>query len=112
VTLSAPKHATVSYDIFGVGRKPVFDSKAKRLSVKATKIVKGSATLVATAPPSVVTTPCTIGHKHFKQRDASYFGSFSSPAGGQFQARSLVAGLIKVAHSGIAFFDIVTLKKA
>lgn len=110
--LRAPKHAIVSHEIFGVASKPVFNSKAKRLSVKAIRVVKGSAALVATAPPSVITSSCTIGNQHFKQREASYFGSFRSPAGGQLRARSLVAGLIKVARSGRAFFDVITLKKA
>jgi hypothetical protein len=108
--LSRPE-AFVFHEVSGVTRKPVFDSKTKRLSVKATGAVKGSAVLVAKGRPRVTTLRCTLGHTHYKERDASYSGKFSSPAGGEFHARSLIAGLIKVARSGLASFDIASLKK-
>jgi hypothetical protein len=112
VSLTAPKNASVAYTIVGAVSKPIFNGKTRRLSVKATSVVRGSAVLTAKGPPTVSTMRCTIGRGHFKERDATYFGSYKSPVGGQFRARSLVAGLIKVARSGIASFDIVTVKKA
>lgn len=112
VNLSAPKHASVSYEVFGSGSKPVFNSKRKSLSVKGTKVVKGSAVIVAQGSPFVTTFKCTLNHTKFKLRDASYSGNYSSPSGGQFQGRSIVGGLLKVARSGFGFFDIISLKKA
>jgi hypothetical protein len=102
----------VTFSLSGSARKPVFSSTRKRLSVKATGVVKGSAVLVASGPPTVFNSKCTLNRKHFKSRDASYFGSYTSPAGGQFEARSRLGGLLKVARSGTAFFDIITLTKA
>lgn len=112
VSLTAPKDALVAYTVVGAASKPVFSGKARRLSVTATGVVKGSAVLTATAPPVVSTMRCTIGRGHFKERQALYSGSYRSPVGGQFRARSLVAGLIKVARSGIAAFDIVSVTNA
>jgi hypothetical protein len=106
------KDASVAYEINGAEKKPVFDSKAKRLSVKANGAVKGSAVLVATGPPDVSTSRCSIGHTHYKERTAEYLSSYSSPAGGQFRAHSIIAGLLKVARSGtIGSFSIASLKK-
>ncbi len=112
VTLKAPKHASVTFEVAGSAQKPVFDSKHRRLSVKATRLVKGSAVLVASGPSSVLNSNCSIGRKHFKERNVSYFGTFSSPRGGQFHARSLVGGNLAVPRSGTAFFDIVSVKRA
>lgn len=110
VRLRAPKQASVSFDVSGAASKPVFNSKLRQLSVKAIRVVKGSAVLKASLPPTVSTSRCAIGRKHFKERDASFFGSYTSPGG--FTARSIVAGLLKVGRSGSAFFDIVTFKAA
>lgn len=112
VNLSAPKHATLTYEVFGSGTKPVFNSKRKSLSVKGTNVVKGSAVIVAQGAPTVTTFKCTLNHKKFKLRDASYFGNFTSPSGGQFQGRSIVGGLLKVARTGFGFFDVISLKRA
>ena len=112
VTLSAPKLASVTFAVSGAERKPVFDSTRKRFSVKAIRVVKGSAVLAAAGPPIVHRSPCTLNHKRFRSRDTLYPSTYKSPASGQFEARSILGGLLKVARSGIAFFDIVTLKRA
>jgi hypothetical protein len=112
VKLRAPKNATSTFDVVGIASKPVFDSKAKRLSVKASGLVKGSAVIVSTVPPNVTNSRCTLHHKRYKSRDAFYFGNYSSPAGGELHARSLIGGLIKVSRHGSASFDIMTFKAA
>jgi hypothetical protein len=111
-TLKAPKNASVTDDIFGTAKKPVFDSKSRTLRVTASAVVTGSAVITATAPPTVKTLRCTLNGKRYTARDTSYIGSFASPKGGQIQARSIVAGPLKVATSGFGIFDIVTLKRA
>lgn len=110
VQLRAPKEASASYQVFGAERKPVFDIKRKRLSVSAIRVVKGSAVMTASMAPVVTNSRCTIGRTHFRERDASYSGSYTSPAG--FSARSIVGGLLKVGRKGGAFFDITTFKRA
>jgi hypothetical protein len=111
VNLKAPKNANLTFDIVGTASKPVFNSKTKRLSVKASGVVKGSAIISATQAPSVTNFHCTLDHKRYNSRDVNYFSSkYSSPAGAEFHARSIIGGLIKVARHGSGSFDIITFK--
>jgi len=111
VNLKAPKNANVTFDVVGTASKPVFASKAKRLSVKASGVVKGSAVIVATHAPSVTNSHCTLNHKRYAAHDVTYFlAKYSSPAGGEFHTRSLIGGLIKVSRRGSGSFDIMTFK--
>jgi hypothetical protein len=110
VALRAPRNATVTYNVIGTESKPVFASKQKRLSVKAISVVKGSAVLKASGPPSITTSRCTIGRTRYKTRTASYFGSYTSPSG--FSARSIIGGLLKVARSGQGQFSVISFKRA
>jgi hypothetical protein len=109
VLLSTPANSSVTYEVTGSENKPVFDSKQRQLSVKTTGVVKGSAVIKASRPPTVTTSSCTIGHTHYKARDANYFGSWASPAG--FSARSIIGGLLKVARTSPASFSIITFKR-
>jgi hypothetical protein len=110
ITLRAPKNASVTYGVFGAAKKPVFDSKRKRLSVQGIGVVKGSAVLAGSGPPIVMHSRCLIGRRHFKARSATYSGSYTSPRG--FSVRSIAAGLLKVGRSGGASFQIVTFTRA
>jgi hypothetical protein len=112
VTLARPADALLFIQIFANTSKPVFDAAKKTLDVAGGGPISGSALLKATSPPTVHSFRCTLSGKHFKARDASYQGSFTSPKGGELQARSIVVGLIKVTHvkDSSSFFDVVTIK--
>lgn len=112
VTLGRLKDAFIFSQIFANTSKPVFSATKKTLHVAGGGPISGSALLKATKSPVVNSFKCTLNGKHFKARDASYEGSFTSPKGGELQARSLVVGLIKVTHTpkSDSFFDIVTIK--
>jgi hypothetical protein len=110
--LKAPLLGNVYIDIVGRGIKPVFNSKKKELSVRAGPHgpVTGSAVLSASAPRGFERSSCTLDGQHFKDQIASYRGTYVSPKGGQFRARSLVAGLLQAKRTGFAEFIIVTLR--
>lgn len=110
ILLHAPHNASVTYNLTGTARKPAFSSKRRRLSVAGITVVKGSAVLTASGRPSITNSHCTIGRTRYNARTANYFGTYKSPAG--FSARSLIAGLLKVARSGPASFSIITFKRA
>lgn len=111
VNLKAPKNANVTFDVVGTASKPVYASKTKRLSVKASGVVKGSAVIVATQAPSITNSTCTLNHKRYASHEVLYLSAkYSSPAGGEFHARSLIGGLIKVSRHSSGSFDIMTFK--
>lgn len=111
VNLKAPAGATRSISVSGSSNKPVFNSSKKTLQVSARGVISGAALMKASGPPAVNTFRCVLGGKHFKARDVTYTAKFASPKGRQFQARSIVAGLLKAPRSGFSLFDIVTLKR-
>ncbi len=109
----APKNAIETTDVTGTESKPVFNSKKKTLSVKASGgPVTGSALLTPTDKPSVEITTCTSKGKKFKSSDSHFFAKYSSPSGHQFVGQSLLLGKVAVAAKGFAIFDVVTFKKA
>jgi len=110
ISLKAPKGATMSLGVVGSSNKPVFNSTKKTLQASARGVISGSVLIKASGPPAVNLFPCVLGGKHFTAHDAFYSAKFVSPLGGQFQTRSIVAGLLKAPRSGTCFFDIITLK--
>lgn len=113
IVLKAPKNATMSSTVFGPESKPVFNSKKKTFSVKASGgLIAGSALLTAQGKPGVQTSTCVSKGKKFKESDAEYFAKYASPSGHQFVGRSTILGKLAVAKTGTAFFNVVTFKKA
>lgn len=111
VNLKAPAGAMLNIGVAGPSGKPVFNSSKKTLQVSARGVISGAALMKASGSPAVNSFPCVLGGKHFKARDVTYTASFTSPKGRQFQARSIVAGLLKAPRSGFCLFDIITLKR-
>jgi len=111
VNLKAPAGAMMNIGVFGSSGKPVFNSSKKTLQVSARGVISGAALMKASGPPAVNSFPCVLGGKHFKARDVTYTASFASPKGRQFQARSIVAGLLKAPRSGFSLFDIIALRR-
>jgi len=112
VNLKAPKRASIDIGVAASSNKPVFNSTKKTLQVSARGVISGSALFKASGPPFVSISKCVLGGKHFKATDTSYTASFTSPRGGVFQTRTIVAGLLKAPRSGLSFFDIITFKRA
>jgi hypothetical protein len=111
VHLKTPKGATIDIGVAASSNKPVFNSTKKTLQVSARGLISGSALFKASGPPAVSTSNCVQGGNHFKARDAFFSATFASPRGGEFQTRSIVAGLLKAPRSGVSFFDIMTFKR-
>jgi hypothetical protein len=112
INLKAPTGATVNIGVAASENKPVFNSTKKTLQVSARGVISGAALITASGPPAVNSFPCVLGGKHFKARDVTYTAKFASPKGSQFQARSIVVGLLRAPRSGFSLFDIITLKRA
>jgi hypothetical protein len=114
VMLAQPANAFIFIQVFANTSKPVYNATKNTLRVTGTRPVSGSALLKATRRLRVDSFPCTLNRKHFKARDVHYEASFTSPKGGELQARSLVAGRLTVTHSpgSTSFFDIVAIKPA
>jgi hypothetical protein len=113
VVPKAPKNVIMTSDVFGSESKPVFNSKKKTLSVKASGgLIAGSALLTSKEPPSVQTSTCVSKGKKFKASDAEYLGKYASPSGHQLVGQSVILGKLALAKTGSALFDIITFKKA
>jgi hypothetical protein len=112
VKLKTPKGARIDIGVAASANKPVFNSTKKTLQESAQGVISGSVLFKASGPPSVTTSNCVLGSNHFKARDAVYPATFASPRGGEFQTRTIVAGLLKAPRSGVSFFDIMTFKRA
>ena len=113
VVPKAPKNVIMTSDVFGSESKPVFNSKKRTLSVKASGgLIAGSALLTSKEPPSVQTSTCISKGKKFKASDAEYLGKYASPSGHQLVGQSAILGKLALARTGTAIFDIITFKKA
>jgi hypothetical protein len=113
VVPKAPKNVIMTSDVFGSESKPVFNSKKKTLSVKASGgLIAGSALLASKEPPSVHTSMCSSKGKKFKATDAEYLGKYASPSGHLLVGQSAILGRLALAKTGTAIFDIITFKKA
>jgi hypothetical protein len=113
VVPKAPKNVILTSDVFGSESKPVFNSKKKTLSVKASGgLIAGSALLTSKELPSVQTSTCISKGKKFKASDAEYLGKYASPSGHQLTGQSAILGKLTLAKTGSAIFDIITFKKA
>jgi hypothetical protein len=114
VSLSAPAGAN-RQDLGEVpAPAPVFSQKAKSLSVKGASsgIVTGSAVLSKTTLISSGSQPCMAGGTAYTETFSEYTAaSFASPAGHQFEARTILTGTLKAPRTGKGEFDLVTLKK-
>jgi hypothetical protein len=117
VKLGRPAGAFLGIDVFANTSKPVYNPTKKTLAVTGSRSggISGSAVLKAAGPGTPGFMPCTLSGKRYRERLEFYVASFTSPKGGEFQARSLVVGRLKVARSGSsssgAFFDIVSVKR-
>lgn len=111
VNLKAPAGAMHNIGVSGSSSKPVFNSSKRTLRLSARGVISGAALMKASGRPAVNSFPCVLGGKHFKASDVIYTARFASPKGRQFQARSIVAGLLKAPRSGFSLFDIITLKR-
>jgi hypothetical protein len=114
VSLKAPHDAYLGVDVLGTGSKPVFNKAKKQLTVTAGPHgpVTGSAVLSAVGTPYSSTSTCTQSGKKYKEHMLSYAGTYVSSKGEQFEARSAVAGLLKVAATGSAAFDLITFTRS
>jgi hypothetical protein len=113
VVLKKPAGATMTGIVFGSQSKPIFNSKKRTLSVKASGgLIAGSALLTSKEPPDVQTSTCVSKGKKFKATDADYFAKYASPTGHQFVGQSVILGKLTAAKTGSAIFDIITFKKA
>jgi hypothetical protein len=114
LTLPAPANAT-RQDIGEIQAPvPVFNASAKTLSVKSSSsgIVTGSAVLSKTTLTDSGTKPCSVDGTKYTMSFSDYSAaSFASPAGGQFEAHTMLSGTLKVTAKGVGEFSIVTLKK-
>ena len=114
VTLPAPAGAN-RQDLGDIqGPVPVFNAKAKTLSVKGSSsgIVTGSGLLSKATLLSSGTEPCAIDGTTYTETFSTYLAaSFASPAGGQFKARTILSGTLKAPAKGKGEFSIVTLAK-
>lgn len=109
----APKDVIMTSDVIGGESKPVFNSKKKTLSVKASGgLIAGSALLTSEEPPSVHTSTCISNGKKFKETEAEYLAKYTSPSGHQFVGQSVILGRVALARTGFAIFDLTTFKKA
>jgi hypothetical protein len=90
---------------------PVFDSRAKSLTVQApnASIVTGGAVLSHAAAVIPKTVSCVAGGKRHAEIIDQYFATaYSSRAGRVFTAHTLLTGNLSVKPSGIGTFLIVT----
>jgi hypothetical protein len=93
---------------------PVFDSKKKQLTVRASGSgpITGSATITSTGIADMGTQRCVVNGKHYKESDVEYTATYASPKGHQIVGHSLVVGEVKLPSSGSGFFDIAAFKRA
>ena len=114
VELARPTDALLFIQVFANTAKPVFSATKRTLLVTGAAPISGSALLKATTQPGVTSFRCTLNGKHFRARDVSYTGSFTSPKGRELQARSIVDGRLMVTPTilSLSTFDIVTIKSA
>ncbi len=96
-------------------KPPVFNKSAKSLSVTSSSsgLVTGTATFSrgkpSGSPPGTPKT-CLFQGKKYAQRDTQYLNARFRSAR-QFEAHSILNGLVKVQRSSAGRFDIVTLKR-
>jgi hypothetical protein len=111
VSLPAPAGAT---RIDGADVKtaaPVFNAKAKSLTVKGlgSGAVTGAGVISGAKLVVPGTDTCTLDGKIYTQTSTSYNGaSWSSST--QFKASTILTGTLKVATTGSGEFDVITLK--
>jgi hypothetical protein len=111
VSLSAPTGATRHDGAEVQAPAPVFNTKAKSLTVKgvASSAVPGAGVISGAKMVVPGTETCTLAGKTYTQTSTSYDGaSFSSTT--QFEASTILTGTLKVATKGSGEFDVITLK--
>ena len=93
---------------------PVFNSTAKSLTVQGTagSAVTGSGLISQSTVSLGNTEPCTLAGKTYTQHAVTFAGAtFISPAGQQFEARTILTGTLKVSATGSGEFTRVRFKK-
>jgi hypothetical protein len=111
VSLSAPAGATRTDAADVKATAPVFNAKAKSLTVKglASGAVTGAGVISGAKLVTPGTETCTLAGKTYTQTSTSYNeASWSSST--QFKASTILTGTLKVATTGSGEFDVITLK--
>ncbi len=110
------KNILVRDDAWTIKTKPpVFNKSANSLRVTSTSsgLVTGTATFSHGKPsgsPVGTSKTCLFQGKKYAQRDTQYLNA-RFKASRQFEAHSILNGLVKVQRSSVGRFDIVTLKR-
>jgi hypothetical protein len=112
VSLPAPAGATRIDGADVKATAPVFNSKAKSLTVKG--VASGAVTSAGVISGAKLVTPgketCTLDGTTYTQTSTSYNeASWSSST--QFEAQTILTGTLKVATTGSGEFSVITLKK-
>jgi hypothetical protein len=112
VSLSAPAGATRTDGAEAQATAPVFNSKAKSLTVKG--LASGAVTGAGVISGAKMITPgsetCTVDGTTYTQKSTSYIGaSWSSSK--QFEAQTILTGTLKAPTTGSGEFVLVTLTK-
>lgn len=93
---------------------PAFSKSRKTLSITTSKdgAVTGSAVIGPAKAGTPDTFTCMADGVSYRETDVSYNGRYSSPAGRQLEAHTLLTGVQKIGRKGTGGFDIITsLKK-
>jgi hypothetical protein len=112
--LTAPRGATRDDGALIKAAAPRFGPKAKSLSVSASSsgIVTGSAVI---SHPKIISSrseTCSLAGKTYTEKSKSYFeGTYASPKGKQFEARTLLTGAFGAARTGMGDFSLLTLTR-
>jgi len=113
--LSAPQGTLRSLLVFAPEPAPVFDRARETLTVTASSSgrVRGSAVLTSIDPPVITNSACTLHGQRYKKHDAAYHALGATPARHPLEAKSYVAGWLKLSAAGTdGVFDIASFKKA
>jgi hypothetical protein len=112
VSLSVPAGATRTDAAEVQATAPVFNSKAKSLTVKglASGMVTGTGVISGAKTVTSGSETCAVDGKTYTQKSTSYFGaSWSSST--QFKASTILTGTLEVAATGSGEFVLITLTK-
>jgi len=112
VSLPAPTDATRTDGASVEAAAPVFNSKAKSLTVKglASGAVTGAGVISKPKTITPLTEKCAIDGTTYTEKSTTYNGaSWSSSK--EFEAKTILTGTLKVPTTGTGEFDLITLTK-
>jgi hypothetical protein len=114
-TIKKPAGATLTVTAGMSTPVPVFDKSAKSLTVQGSKsgLITGTAVISHPSVAEPFAGSCTMDGKNYSEHGTEYAGAtYSSPAGKQFQARTILSGTLTLKPTGAGLFDIVTLTES